>query len=330
MSLSGRQSAERAKLPYDLAALRVEVGLLRVEHRLSRAYDPDQPRTPAGQTGAGQWTSGDDGQDVVADDGSRVLSLRIRSQPSETWDEQHTVIAPDGTRTLFEMEGRTQTVRDGETGEILSRGTLTASGVQSEAFVQTVRSPMRGPSRGAAAVDAALALLGVLSQRSGSAIFVAPASEYKRGGASSSEAIWVGEVERPDLDLACPRHGEVQSLLDRTMASVTSSGIYLTPQAVGTRVHALMAEDVNAREDPTFVAEISYGRSTIGTAYHGQIDSIRLDILENTEPSTVCIYDPKTGKTGMKPRTAIDYAAAAMRNFPHAKRFILLEVRPSR
>ena len=94
LSLSGRRSAEGATLPQDLAALRVEVGLLRVEHLLSRKDDPDQPRTPADETGARQWTSGEDGRDVVADDGSRVLSLRIRSQPSETSDERHVVVAP--------------------------------------------------------------------------------------------------------------------------------------------------------------------------------------------------------------------------------------------
>jgi hypothetical protein len=304
MSLPGRQSAERAKLPYDLAALRVELGLLRVEHLLSREhllfrkYDPDQPRTPAGETGAGQWTSGDGGQEVVADDGSRVLSLRIRSRPSETWDEQHTVVTPDGTRTVFEMEGRTQTILDGETGEVLSRSTLVDGQVEPEAFVQGVRAQSPSPTRRAAAVEAALALFRVLSQRTdaGPALFVAPASEYERGDDASSKAIWVGEVERTDLDLACPRHGEVQSLPDRTMALVTSSGLYLTPQAIGTRVHTLMAQDINSRKDPNFIAEISYSKTAPGDPGYGAKDSVRIDILENPNPSTVCIYGPKTGQ----------------------------------
>lgn len=331
MSLSGRKNAERAKLPYDLAALRVELGLLRVEHLLFRKYDPDQPRTPAGQPGAGQWTSGDDGQDVVADDGSRVLSLRIRSRPSETRDEQHTVVAPDGTRTVFEMEGRTQTVRDGETGEILSRGTLVDGRVEPEAFVQSARILSPSPARRAAAVEAALALFRALSQRigAGPALFVAPASEYERSGDASAGATWVGEVERADLDLACPRHGEVQSLLDRTMASVTSSGLYLTPQAVGTRVHTLMTQDINSRNDPKFVAEVSYSKKIEGISRRGVKDTVRIDVLEESNPSTVGVYDPKTGKRGIEPRVANDYAAAAMRNFPHAKRFILIEVKPN-
>ncbi len=201
MSLSGRKNAERAKLPYDLAALRVELGLLRVEHLLSREhllfrkYDPDQPRTPAGQPGAGQWTSGDDGHDVVANDGSRVLSLRIRSQPSEAWDEKHFVVAPDGTRTLFEMEGRTQTIRDGETGEILSRGTRIDGRVEPEAFVQSARTPHLYRSRTAAAIEAGMALLSVLSlrkSRDGTAIFEAPASAYEPGSDANNPAIWVG------------------------------------------------------------------------------------------------------------------------------------------
>lgn len=105
----------------DLAELAVEVELIRVERVLARKYSPDQPREPAGRSDGGRWTSGRGGspgpatagplgsdaspapEEAVAEDGSRVLSLRIRSHPSQDWDEQHTVTAPDGTRTVFEM-----------------------------------------------------------------------------------------------------------------------------------------------------------------------------------------------------------------------------------
>ncbi len=339
MSLSPDHRTKLLRLRSAVAGLSVTIGFVRVQRALSRKYDRNQPREPAGIPHGGRWASNGESQgasgaeETVTEDGSQVLSLRIRSRSSEGWDEEHTVIAPDGTRTIFEMEGRTQTVRDGETGEILSRSTLTASGVEPEAFLQSVRAPMRGPSRFAAAVEAARQLLGALSQRigSGSAIFVAPASEYKRGEGRSDDAVWVGEVDQPELDEACPRHREVQSLLDETTAKVKASGLYFTPQAIGTRVHYLMAEDIKSRHDPDFVAEVSYDNTTGESENYGKGNTVRLDILENTRKnSTVCIYDPKTGERGIKSRKAVDYVTAVQRNFPDATRFILMEMRPRR
>lgn len=340
MPLSPDHRTNLLRLRSAIAGLSVTICFVRAQRALSRKYDPSQPREPAGSpNGGGRWTSNGGSQwtsgteEIVTEDGSRVLSLRIRSHPSQEWDEQHTVTAPDGTRTIFEMAGRTQTIRDGETGEILSRSTLTASGVEPEAFLQNVRAPMPGPSRFVAAVEAGRRVLGVLSQRvgGGPAIFVAPASEYKRGEDPSGKAIWVGEVDQPELDEACPRNREVQSLLDETMAKVKNSGLYFTPQAIGKRVHKLMAEDINSQHDPDFVAEISYDNSTGEPGYYSKKNTVRLDVLDHTpKNSTVCVYDPKTGEKGIEPRKAVDYVTAVQRNFPDATRFILMEMRPPR
>jgi len=347
MSLSGRESAERAKLPYDLAALRVELGLLRVGHLLSREqllfrkYDPDQPRTPAGETGAGQWTSGDGGQEVVADDGSRVLSLRIRSRPSETWDEQHGVVAPDGTRTLFEMEGRTQTIRDGETGEILSRATLVDGQVEPEAFVQNARAPDFSGSRIKATVEAALALLSVLSlrkSRDGTAIFEAPASAYEPGADANHPAMWVGRVDQAELDAACPRRGEVQGILDDSVTQVRATGNFMDAQDFGNKVHAVAAAKIRALNDPNLVQEISYIHAKLdldipekpSEVPYGTQFSIRLDALEKSDPLTVCIHDFKTGKSGLAALRATQIARMVAVNFPGTQRIIVNEIRPSR
>lgn len=341
MSLSGRQSAEGATLPYDLAALRVEVGLLRVEHLLSRKYNPDQPRTPAGETGAGQWTSGEDGQDVVADDGSRVLSLRIRSQPSETWDERHVVVAPDGTRTLFEMEGRTQTISDGETGEILSRGTRIDGRVEPEAFVQSARAPQPSRSRTAAAVEAGMALLSILSlrkSRDGTAIFEAPASAYEPGSDANNPAMWVGRVDQAELDAACPRRGEVQGILDDSVSQVRTTGNFMDAQDFGNKVHAVAAAKIRALNDPNLVQEVSYVPGTTEPVIPDKTDpvpygtqfSIRLDALEKSDPLTVCVHDFKTGKSGLAALRATHIARMVAINFPGTRRIIVNEIRPSR
>jgi len=92
-------------------------------------------------------------------DGTHVLSIRIHAG-RKPFDEQHTVIALYGESRIFETSGATQTIRDGQTGNVLSRSTFTATDLVSEPLVQPaflpavplwrskVRSPLlkqRGP-----------------------------------------------------------------------------------------------------------------------------------------------------------------------------------------
>ena len=156
MTLSARQKRDVARIRSDLADVAVSLGWLRVERSLLHKYRPDQPRVPAGSFGAGRWTldgpaaSGNDGtggstrtEETVMGDGSRVLTLRIRSNPSAEPVEHYAVVSPEGEHTIFENSGWTQTIRDGETGDILSRSTLTPDGAEPEAFFQPARSPFR-------------------------------------------------------------------------------------------------------------------------------------------------------------------------------------------
>ncbi|WP_156630205.1 hypothetical protein [Methylobacterium sp. Leaf112] len=114
-----------------------------------RKYDPNQPRVPAGQGGGGQWSpSGGGGgaptqtqQRTLLDGGGEVLSIRVRSGRGD-WDEQHRVITPDGESRLFETEGDVQTIRDGQTGEVLSRATFAGSGTPPEATIRPVFLPV--------------------------------------------------------------------------------------------------------------------------------------------------------------------------------------------
>jgi hypothetical protein len=51
---------EILKLRSDLAALAVQVSLIKLQRQL-KAYNPDQPRVPAGSSSGGQWTGGSTG-----------------------------------------------------------------------------------------------------------------------------------------------------------------------------------------------------------------------------------------------------------------------------
>ncbi len=204
-----RHAQEVAALRIELAGLAIGVKLIRLEHVLSRKYRPDQPRAPTGQSDGGRWLPEGTGggsqaqsqtEDAVLEDGSRVLSIRIRAKPHTDWDEQHTVTGQDGTRTVFETSGLTQTIRDGDSNEILARSNLTSDGAEPEAFVQLARGRPR-PSdelarRFARTLEAAGSLFSALSGRNTTdrkAIFAAPASSISRGMLITIEPCGLGQ-----------------------------------------------------------------------------------------------------------------------------------------
>jgi hypothetical protein len=61
-------------------------------------------------------------------DGDAIASAVSEGDRDTPFDERHVVTAPGGTRTIFETTGRTQTIRDGETGETLARATWGPNG----------------------------------------------------------------------------------------------------------------------------------------------------------------------------------------------------------
>ncbi|MET0258414.1 MAG: hypothetical protein ABW179_07510 [Methylobacterium sp.] len=360
MSLSPDHRRDLNALRANLAGLTVETKLLRIGWLLSRKYDPAQPREPAGQPGGGRWTSdgstdagsladrddpattGSIGSDpaasttqeeVVTADGSRVLTIRVRSN-SQTdrltdWDEQHVVTAPDGISTIIENDGSTQTIRDGDTGEILGRNTWTPNGVSADAFVQQARGPgsVQRVARTIEALGTYFVVQSARNGRDGTAIFDAPASSYKPANDTALPPIWVGRVDQRELDAACPRNGEVQALADEAAAEIKALSNYASPQDFGSKVHASIAKKVRAMNDPDFIAETSFMRSGGILSSTGR-GSLKLDLLERSVPLTVCVYDHKTGESGLSAPRAADLAEAVQRNFPGTLRMIVIEIRP--
>jgi hypothetical protein len=337
-----RHAQEVAALRAELAGLAVEVKLIRLERVLSRTFRSDQPRAPAGQSDGGRWVSEGTGgaaegqsqtEDAVLEDGSRVLSIRIRAKPHADWDEQHTVTGPDGTRTVFETSGLTQTIRDGDSGEILARSILTRDGAEPEAFVQRARGRLR-PSdelarRFARTLEAAASLFSVLSGRNTKdrkAIFAAPASEYKPGDAYDTQSMWVGAVGQTELDQVCPRNREVQSIADAVAADVRASGNYLDERDFGNKVHARIAGIIRAMKDPDLKAEISFDPITGQEVFYATKGSWRLDTLEQARPATVCVYDHKTGRAFLRARRAADFADVVKKQYRGVQRIIVIQI----
>lgn len=274
--------------------LTAETELIRLRRSLVRKYSPDQPRAPAGQTDGGRWVSDGSGgggdqlidrlprgqgrwaslggendsgatttERTATDDGGHVLSIRVRSGRGE-WDEQHSVITPDGESRIFENSGATQTIRDGQSGEVLSRSTLTPSGVVPEATVQPAFLPalpfVVAPAV-SATIEAAALLFTVLSARKGGfgTVLGMTAQQYDFESDPNKKfpLAWVGRIDQAALDALCPRNAEVQAVTDETYARLTALNPLLTGKQLGNLLHFDIAGIYKGQKDPNMIPELS-------------------------------------------------------------------------
>lgn len=344
-----------------LAGLALETKLIRLQRQLHAKGWETQPRAPAGQPNGGEWvqapsgghwaslhedrTSGPPPQDppplaesATLEDGTRVLSIRIHAG-RKPFDEQHTVIAPDGESRIFETFGATQTILDGQTGDVLSRSTFTATDLVSEPLVQPAFLPAvplaiegaLAAIQSARTLELALSLLTVLPARKSSfgAALGLTAHEYAIDASSQANmVIWVGPIGQQALDGACPRNGEVLAMTNDVAKAIRASGSYLNATDFGNKVHIEIKRRVDLQKDQDFKAEILLDPSGIGPNARNP-GNVRLDLLENVRASqTVCIYDYKTGNGEISMARAAQLVAAAAKSYPGLRRIIIIQVRP--
>ncbi|MGU3402284.1 hypothetical protein [Methylobacterium brachiatum] len=120
----------------------------------------------------------------------------------------------------------------------------------------------------------------------------------------------------------------MQALADAVAADVRASGNYLGAQDFGNKVHARIAKIVNDQQDPNFFAEISYDLNKEERTYYSAKGSLRLDILEHSRLSTVCVYDHKTGQARLRAMRATDIASGVQKIYPGTLSYIMIEIRP--
>jgi len=345
MNHRGNRRAEVAAIRGLLAGAALDLEAVRLERTLRRKFSEDQPRAPAGQPDGGQWVSSGGGQGIggrsdgadgdvahreqtVLEDGTRVLSLRIRSGRLD-YDTQDIVTAPDGQSRIFETSGLTQTIRDGETGAVLGRSTFTAAGAEPEAFAQPAFLPAAPVA--VATVELALALYAARSGQNdpySRTVLGLSAQEFlPNPQGATAPAIWVGPISQSALDAACRRNGQVEAITNQIARQVRASGLYRTAQSYANRVHFEIDRHVKSLNDPNFKSEISFDGGPVAAQY-GAPGSVRLDLLERSVPQTVCIYDYKTGNAKLTRERARTLATMANAHFPGTIRIIVTQVKP--
>lgn len=281
---------------------------------------------------------------VINRDGSKIFSEFSAPGSTDGWDQRRTVFLPDGNAITYETSGNIQTIKD-STGQTLVRSVWGPDGPQSDTVVQTVqlRRPLREPplapfpgppdrppledlKRSAVVLFTWLA---AQAQGDSNAVLGFPGHEYRPNPADPSGApLWVDERTDDEIRAVCPRYDEVQWRTNIAAAAVDAEGGKdLTPQKYGTAVHAELAQNIRALNDPNFRAEVSLIKSTREARY-GERGSIRIDVMERVDETTVCVYDIKTGNAYLDLARMNEIYLNVQKRFPGAQRIIVTEVRP--
>jgi hypothetical protein len=285
-------------------------------------------------------------QEVVNRDGSRIHSQFSLDPHMAGWDERHTVTLPDGQQITFENNGDTQTIYDAD-GRPISASTWTSNGPEPEAVVQQAFVPavvvgaVAGAAAARAAVQAALVLGTWLAGRNGldgTAVVSFPVTVYQPGADKQLHPIWVGRLTDKELKDSCPKYRDVQSETDEA-ASKTDRADYSSAATYGTAVHWKLHQQIgelNKEGEKDLHSEVSYLKTVAETGdkpdkvNYGTKGSIRVDVLEKTDKGAVCVYDIKTGLSGLYPGRSLEIAAAVHKYHSDAQSILVIEMRPSR
>ena len=281
-------------------------------------------------------------QNVLNRDGTAIRSEFASVSGGSDFDERHTVVATDGTTLTFENVGYNQRITDGF-GDLLAEASWRPSGPKTEVF----RPDLLGPNN----VDGVATLLPLglvlynwltsVAEPDRRPVLSFSAREYLLGAGQTFALDSVRTLDQQEVDGACPRYGEVQARTDEAVATVRRRGaLDLSPQAFGTAVHVELKKKIDGFHDPNLVAEISLLKSSNAAGFvpmqepdpvrYGRLGSIRIDVLEHVNNGIVCVYDVKTGASGLRTTRAAEIAQTVVLRYPDTDRIIVIEVRPTR
>ena len=119
----------------------------------------------------------------------------------------------------------------------------------------------------------------------------------------------IGPLDIADVDRACPRFADVHQVAVEADARVRAANPGLSARDLGTLIHLEIRDEV--RKWPEIgVAIWSEQGSILGTRIDQDFlprGAVRFDVLEDAGSRTVCVYDPKTGDTDMRPGQMLRY-----------------------
>lgn len=190
-----------------------------------------------------------------------------------------------------------------------------------------VRTPVRGPLGALLALFAALSARNTPEQR---AVLEFNAREFLPNADGEFDQGKVGVLNRNQVNENCPRLGEVQSRTNHATEVIDRSAANMSAQQRGTAIHTHLKYQIENLGNPNFRAEASLLKELAADAEYGAKGSIRIDVLENVGNGTVCVYDIKTGRSGLVPARMAEIAKTVLKAFPGTQRIVVSEIRPFR
>jgi hypothetical protein len=279
-------------------------------------YDPNQPRVPEGHEDGGQWTDAGGTKhaqtmtDVSAS--ARRLLRRLVLPP-----------APDPS-PLFQLGARAPWLR----------GTAAVNDMESARSRFDELSLHNSPE-----------------QR---AILAFKVREYVRNQAPVLEALRVGILSRSEIGNICNEFATVQGVTDAAAADVQAEERPMDAGQYGTAVHQRIKLMINGpkpdkssadvRSYSTLWAEQSYAKTYEerrqqtprdaakapgADARWGEPGSIRVDVFEEVNLTTACVYDVKTGRRGLSGPHMLEIAVRIALRLGKGARIIVMEMRPT-
>ncbi|WP_332118331.1 hypothetical protein [Azorhizobium caulinodans] len=357
MAWSQFEDRELHRVRSEISYAALQLKLLRFG--LEQRYRVDQPRAPAGSPSGGQWIDGEsagtpsrpnqqhirvrqdetgeeswlyhsthhrpDGslasEHVLNRDGSRIFSEYNTPDGTDDWDTRHTVEDIDGSVLVVENAGNSQTIRDGR-GDLLSQSVWGKHGPETADQVQPAYFPTRQTQQLLSALFTWMSTNGI------SPLLTYKIGEYFKENPASFQVIYIGQPDTETLSGACKRLAEVQKYTDESASKLRREN-YDSAASYGTAVHVELDKRIKALHDPDLASEKSYLKNEDeNDARRGEKGSIRVDVLEAAPQNTVCVYDIKTGKSGLSQARMTEIAFAAQKFRPNTRRILVTEMRP--
>jgi hypothetical protein len=297
---------------------------------------------------------------IINRDGSQIRSQYAAPGANAGWDERHTVRTRDGQVVTFENSGLTQTIYDAQ-GRQVSQTVMTKDGPRSvmaddddKPLLHLARGPSPADSalrlplpphvKAVIAVGAAILYEWMLRQNSPEqkAVLAFRAHNYEIQGIDTPEAraVWVGRITEEEVKKACERYKLAKSITNLATAKIRADRKYSDEADFGMKVHKEIEREVKGIGNPNFLAEEPLWRMRKDDPRQpvtqdpdqdlkrGKRDSIQVDILDNNQRGTVCVYDPKVEKQRMRRYRFDEIAASVFHHFKNVHSIIVVEIKP--
>lgn len=275
-------------------------------------YNENQPRVPAGQPGGGQWTSGGGAGGVRADEQEAPAHVG-RSPLVDLLKEQAVDVPPD------------ERVQQAFLPAVIPPALGFAGGIGIRFGIQ----------RAITSALAAYAAMTAQNDRNKQAVFTFQAREFTGNPATGEIDKAASRVlSREEVGKFC-KLKLVQDETDQAVKDVNKNGRHYASAALyGTAVHSRLEGIINGSYSHVFWTEKSFLKGVEESddkSLRGVLGTIRIDVLQRLNENTVCVFDIKTGKSGLSlPRMKeIAWNVYKSQSGVGAQRIIVVETRPS-